>query len=342
MPKKIVVDILHTPHINFFKNVIFELEKKGYQIDIICLDRGKNYKILKEEFPDNKIFKIGKHRGGLLSIYFSANLFRFFALIKFLYGRDYNIGVSVSGFLLGAALKLYRIPNIQFYDDPENKKNLKLQLLTADKLFYPPFKSLNSKIQCFKSLKEWSYLSPDYFKPNKNILKKYGVESKKYIFVRDVSVATSNYNGQMKSIISSAASSFPKEYDVILSIEDKTQIQNFPSSWKKIQEPEKDIHSLIYYSSLLVSSGDSMAREGAILGVPSVYCGIREMTANSIMIDKGMLYHSKSNFVDLLNNKINNFMSEEDQVEFRQTLLQEWGDLNEFIIDKIDNYQINN
>lgn len=336
---RIIIDILHTPHINFFKNIITILEKKGYKVDIICLDRGKNFKIIKEEFPNNEIFKIGKHRGGMWSIIFSANIFRFFFLLKFLYGRGYNIGVSVSGFLLGAALKIYHIPNIQFYDDPENRKNLNLQLLTADGLFYPPFKNLDSKIQCFKSLKEWSYLSPEYFVPDNNVLKKYGLESKRYIFVRDVSVNTSNYKGQKNSIISSAVSSFPKEYDVILSIEDKTMIHNFPSSWKKIQEPEKDIHSLIYYSRLLVSSGDSMAREGAILGVPSIYCGIREMTANKILIEKGMLFHSRSNLHESVNKVIEDEL-EYNQSEYQQSLLDDWGDLNEYIIDKIDKYKI--
>ena len=44
----------------------------------------------------------------------------------------------------------------------------------------------------------------------------------------------------------------------------------------------EDIHSLIYYAAGLVSSGDSMAREAALLGVPSYYLGIwYSMPANA-------------------------------------------------------------
>jgi predicted glycosyltransferase len=34
-----------------------------------------------------------------------------------------------------------------------------------------------------------------------------------------------------------------------------------------------------------------MAREGAMLGVPSVYCGERMMRANDLLIKFGMLHH---------------------------------------------------
>ena len=57
-----------------------------------------------------------------------------------------------------------------------------------------------------------------------------------------------------------------------------------------MKEPVKDIHSLMYFSQVVISSGDSVAREGAMLGVPSIYAGIRDMPANVIMIKKEMLF----------------------------------------------------
>ena len=49
--KAIIVDIMHLPHINLFKNVIKKLVISGYKVDIICLDRGKNYSVLIKELP---------------------------------------------------------------------------------------------------------------------------------------------------------------------------------------------------------------------------------------------------------------------------------------------------
>ena len=36
-----------------------------------------------------------------------------------------------------------------------------------------------------------------------------------------------------------------------------------------------------------------MAREGAMLGVPSIYCGFRNMKANMILENKNILFHVK-------------------------------------------------
>ena len=62
----------------------------------------------------------------------------------------------------------------------------------------------------------------------------------------------------------------------------KKRRDEYPADWILLQEPIEDIHSLIYYAAGLVSSGDSMAREAALLGVPSYYLGIRySMPANA-------------------------------------------------------------
>ena len=61
------------------------------------------------------------------------------------------------------------------------------------------------------------------------------------------------------------------------------------------QEPIEDIHSLIYYAAGLVSSGDSMAREAALLGVPSYYLGIRySMPANAAASKVASLQNQKT------------------------------------------------
>ena len=50
-----------------------------------------------------------------------------------------------------------------------------------------------------------------------------------------------------------------------------------------------------YFSKVVISSGDSMAREGAQLGVPSFYCGVRDMFSNRILIDKGLMFKIQGN-----------------------------------------------
>jgi len=58
-------------------------------------------------------------------------------------------------------------------------------------------------------------------------------------------------------------------FKVLFSLEEKNRRSEYPADWILLQEPIEDIHSLMYYAAGLVSSGDSMAREAALLGIPA-------------------------------------------------------------------------
>lgn len=335
----ILIDIAHIPHVNFFKNLVEMLNVEGQEVSVICLNRGKNFVIAKEEFKGIQVTPIGKHRGKFISIIFEANIIRFFQVLKYCLFNRCDVGVSVGSFVLGSALKILKIPNIQFCDDPENKKNMVLQKMTATELFYPYFYK-DDNIKNFKALKEWSYLSPKYFAASDSQLRQYGVKQKKYIFVREVNSGTTNYKGQSPDVVLAIAEEFPLDYPVILSLENKSNAELYPASWIILKEPVEDVHSLIYYSKIVISSGDSMAREGAMLGVPSIYCGIRDMAANRVLKDKGMLFHkSAEETPQFIQQIIDDNVEIEEQKHFRQDLETEWDDVTEFIMDTLEGYK---
>lgn len=332
-------DILHPAHFNFLKNAIKRLSKERHRVSITGLNRGKLKAIVKNEFSDYNVKFIGRHRGNKYSIIFEANILRFLKMFFFLFGSNLDIGVSVGSFIFGFNCKLRGIPNLQFDDDPERKVNVFLEKLTSTNLIFPPIVEPMGKVKNMNALKEWAYLSPKYFIPNVDVLQKYKLTPKTYIFVREISTGSLNYQGQMENIVATFAHQISKEFKVILSLEDKTTVDQYPSDWIILKEPVQDIHSLMYYSKILISSGDSMAREGAMLGVPSIFCGIREMKANKIMIDRGMLFKKKSNDVlDFIQNIVNGKRKVYNQEEFREKLLNEWDDVTEFIIKQIKKY----
>ncbi len=334
--KKLIVDIRHPAHLNFFRPVLYKLKSEGWIIDIVAIDRGRVYKIAKKEYADFKVTKIGVHRGTKFSIIFEANILRFFQMFFFLLKKKYNIGISVSSFILGSAAKLNGIPNLQFYDDPEYKKHVRLQKLTSSKTYYPKIKDFGPEIETFNALKEWAYLSPRYFNPDPSVLEDYNLLGKKYIFVREVINTSFNYSNQASNLVATISDKFPKEYKVLLSLEDKKTKNLYPDNWCILQEPLRDIHSLMYYSDIMISSGDSMAREAALLGVPAIYCGIREMTANKKLIDLNMLFHITSTKVpDFLKDYIDKKVTVTEQETFRKKLLNEWEDVSLFIEKKI-------
>lgn len=334
---RILIDICHPAHINFFKIVAERLKNEGHEILITVLKRGKLPSIAEDVFYGFNVKIINKHRGTRWSIIFEANILKFFILLKICFQFKPDIGLSAGSFILGAVLKLYNKPNIQFDDDPERKINVFLEKITSTKLYFPIFYNKEkNNIKIYNSLKEWAYLSPEYFNENDSVLSTYEIKSKEYIFIREISTGSLNYLGQKVGIIASIAKSLPPGIKIVMSLEDKTKINQYPSNWIILNEPVKDLHSLIYYSKLLISSGDSMAREAAILGVPSIYCGKRIMAANEVLIREGMLFHLKIEDVPIVvNNIINGKIQIQNQEKFRFFLKNRWDDVNKIIMEEI-------
>lgn len=337
---KIVVDIAHPAHVNFFKKALRILSGQGHEILITGLRRGKLPRILENELGEYPITYVGKHTGSKFSIIYEANIKKFFNLFFFVLKHKPDFGLSVGSFNLGAVMKMFGKPNLQFDDDPERGVNVFLEKMTSTRLFFPPITETAGNVETMKALKEWAYLTPKYFKADTGELSSYSLEPGNFIFVREVSCGSLNYQDQDSNIVASFSEKFPEGMPVLLSLEDKHTIDQYPKDWILLEEPVKDIHSLIYHSRMLVSSGDSMAREAAMLGVPSIYCGIREMKANRLMEEKNMLFKaSPQEAPELMKKVISGELKIKEQQAFRNELLNQWDDITEFIISQVYKYK---
>ena len=95
----------------------------------------------------------------------------------------------------------------------------------------------------------------------------------------------------------------------------------------------------MYYSKCVISSGDSMAREGAMLGVKSIYLGERDMPANTMLIDEGFLERANlDSFKDKFEAIINDKSLAEEQYTFRENLNNKWVDVTSLILSVINKY----
>ena len=332
---KILVDLYHLPQYNFFKHVIKNFDPS--EIDIYCVNRGKLYPVIQHELPGYHVVCIGdyKYNKGMFSMIFKIILPRIFRLYKDAKAAKYRY-VITAHYQANFVAKLLGIPNVAFIDDPR-KFVFPLLKFSADEVFLPPFETKFSGVKYFNALKEWSYLSPKSFSPDSEALKPYKLEAEHYIFIREVSTETSNYLSQDQGIILSIAKDFPKELQVVLSVENKETIPMYPDDWIILKEPVNDIHSLMYFSQVVISSGDSVAREGSMLGVPSIYAGIREMPANHIMIKKGMLLKTKTEeIVNTVVKILNKELEFPERVKFRQHLLEEWDDVTSLVLNKLE------
>jgi predicted glycosyltransferase len=80
-----------------------------------------------------------------------------------------------------------------------------------------------------------------------------------------------------------------------------------------------------------------MAREGAMLGVKSIYCGIREMKANQLLIKEGGLFHHPLDTgIDTINKLAAQAVDTERQEAYRDRLQNKWIDMTAFMHTQIN------
>lgn len=337
---KILIDIKHPAQLNLFKGLSKELLEENWDVTICYLERGKLPNIIKREYAGFNTIPVGSSNGTRWSILWDGNIKRTLAFLELIKKNNYNICIAASSIPLALACKMAGIPVIQFYDDPERIRINQINARLSTQLFFPPIVKNDHKISTFNCLKEWSYLSPKRFQPGEKILAQYELAPYEYIFVREVSNKSFNYYNQQDGIIGGFAHRISSNTKVILSLEDKSKTDRFPRHWNILQEPVEDIHSLIYYSRLVISSGDSMAREGAMLGVPSIYCGTREMKANELLMQAGILEHLPGDSaIPFINKVIGQNFDIEKQTGTRNQLLEQWDDMTSFMKEQINRYK---
>ena len=335
------IDILHTPQLNFYKPLIIMLSAKGYKVYVTALNRGKLPLIVHRELDmisNVEVAIVGRHRMTKFSAVIEANLLRIPKMM--LWKAKKTIKVAFSNGFHTAILSRGGL-NYSFDDDPQTRDyKYKIKYNTACHFcIYESDMPLSPKANILRCTKEWAYLAPKYFTPNPQVLEKYGVQPKEYVFLREVSVGTINYAGQASGAILGIQDLIPKDKKVLFSLEEKDKRHLYPKEWILLQEPIEDIHSLIYYSAGLVSSGDSMAREAALLGVPAYYLGIRyDMPANAAAAKVANLQNQKTaDFSQWVKNlPVSAKEAEEKQQTLREHIDNTFIDINEYMLSLVE------
>ncbi|MBQ6764774.1 MAG: DUF354 domain-containing protein [Paludibacteraceae bacterium] len=339
------IDICHIPQFNFFKPLITELAQRGDLVYVTVLNRGKTAMIMRHELEgveNVQMYVIGKHRMNKFSAIIDANIIRMLKLMYWILNKHIDVALSTNIFtsFLGW---LFRIRNYSYGDDPQVfdlRPNSRFATKAHMCIYEWTLEETKPKrtiiLPC---LKEWAYLNPRTFKPNEKVLEKYGMKPKEYIFLREVTVGTVNYAGQESGAILGIKAIIPKGMKVLFSLEEKKRRDEYPADWILLQEPIEDIHSLIYYSAGLVSSGDSMAREAALLGVPAYYLGIRySMPANAAASKVASLQNRKTmpfeTWIDSLPTDVQE--CEKRQKELRAHIDNEFIDINQYMLKLVE------
>lgn len=343
------IDINHIPQWNFYKPLVETVTRMGHCVYLTVLDRGKLANIVQretEQLAHVQVDIVGRHRMTKWSAIVKANLIRDWQLWHWARGKKIDIGFS-NGMQLAMVCGLKGIPNYSFDDDPQTRdRKWKEKWNTECNFCVYEDETIGAPSHVLRFTKEWAYLNPRTFVPNEKVLEKYGVKPKEYMFLREVTVGTINYAGQESGAILGIKDMIPAGMKVLFSLEEKKRRNEYPADWIMLQEPIEDIHSLIYYSAGLVSSGDSMAREAALLGVPSYYLGIRySMPANAGASKVASLQNRKTESFERWIERVNELRSEgverlmDKQKKLRKHIDAEFIDINRYMLELVENSQ---
>lgn len=269
---RILIDIGHPAHVHYFKNLIWEMQKKGHEFLLVARDRGPTIDLIKKY--GFKFVSRGKGSAttlGKLMYMPKADLLVFKAGLKF---RP-DLFLSFGSIYAAHASKMLGKPHIAFDDTEFSTKEYKL---------YSPFTDVICTPKCFR--RDWGkkqvrfngyielcYLHPNYFKPDRSVLEDLGVEdNEKYVVMRFVAFNAIHDGGVRGFSLANKiklVDQLSKYAKVFITSEN-----SLPKELEKYRfaiAPER-LHDALYFASLYVGDSQTTSTEAALLGVPSVRC----------------------------------------------------------------------
>lgn len=277
---RIMVDIGHPAHVHFFKNFIWEMEKRGHSFLITARDKDVTIRLLQAYGFDFQV--VGKIGRGKLN------------LIKEWIGRDWQIFklarkfkpdvlTGISNPCASHVSRLIGAKSVIFNDTEHAKLGNRVTHPFAHVICTPSCfkKNLGRKQTRYNGYHELAYLHPNYFTPDPSIYSDLGLSpNQKFSVIRLVGWQAVHDIGQHglslkdKQRLVNTLGDFGK---VFISSEQPLSPELEPY---RLTLPSAKFHDVLYYASLCVSEGGSTASEAAVLGTPSIhvsttakYCG---------------------------------------------------------------------
>jgi uncharacterized protein len=351
--KKIAVYLNHPSHYYIFKNVIKTLSKPNTEFMFFCKHKDILEDLLVKDLceyisiPNSRIKKRFSIPGLIVNTCLKNN-----ALLNKL--KDFEPDMLIScasdvaqvGFLL-------RIPSFVLNDDDA-------KVVPFSACFGWPFATnIFAPLSCnmgywrkktifYNGFQKLAYLHPNYFQPDKKVIRRYGLMDETYFLIRSVSLTAhhdKNIRGLNNELVEKLIKILSPHGRVFISSE-----KELPPNLNiyKLHINPLDIHHVIYFSALLVGDSQSMAHEAALLGTPSVRyndfvgrIGVMEELEHKYHLTFGISPDKPGVFLD----KVKELAVLKEKSAFKekaQKMIEKMIDLPSFVAWFIENYPESN
>ena len=270
----ILIDIGHPAHVHLFRNLYFELEKRGHKVVVTAKDVPAITELLKKYGID--FINLGVKKDGITGKVFSQLKFNY--LIWNIVKKekiDIALGTSVS---VAQVSRWSKMKSIVLDDDDDDVEPFFVKYVHpfCDTLLSPDVlagKRKRKDTVYYAGLHELAYLHPHVFKPDISVLEEAGLSKDEQFFILRFNVFKAYHDADVYGLSLKQKLELVemlKPYGKIL-ITTERDIEPELEEYHLRLSPEK-IHSLLYYSTLFIGDSQTMASEAAVLGTPSVRC----------------------------------------------------------------------
>lgn len=337
---RLLIDLTHPAHVHFFKNAAKIWREHGNQVAFASRKKEITLDLLKAYEIQNRC--LSNIRKGLLGLGIEL-IEHEFGLVKFAKEFRPDLILNIGGTFIVHAGKMLGIKTCVFTDTEHAKLSNSLTFPFATWICTPKAfnEDLGPKQIRYDGYQEMAYLHPEYFRPDPNILDEIKLSSNDpYFVLRFVSWGASHDVGK-KGLSDSEKIMLVKQLEPLgrVIITSETPLSAELDSYRMSISPIH-IHDLLYYASLYVGEGATMAAEAAILGTPSIYINpLSAGTLDELENEYHLIYQNLC--LDKIINKakkmLRNVKAKNHYKIDHQRMLTNKVDVTQWLVDFVEN-----
>ena len=292
---KIWFDLTNSPHVQFFRQMIGELQDEGHEVVITSRNAANTTELL--DLYGMKYTIVGKSYGKKLRNKIFGNIVRVKDLVKFIKKNKIDAAISQSSFTSAIAGRLAGVPTI-YTNDNEHAMGNKISFICAHKIFIPEFIPVekitnlivkSKKVTQYPGVKEGIYLWKRYgeFVSPKHEVKK--------IYYRPEPYFAQYYKGKT-NVLDDAIVELKNIFDITVLPRDDNQRKHFADErfdGVKVCQKPMTFDEIAADCSLFIGAGGTMTREMAVIGIPTVSIYQDQLLdVDRFLISKGLMLHN--------------------------------------------------
>lgn len=350
---RILIDMGHPGHVHFFKNFIWEMERKGHTVLITARNKEITLDLLSKYHFD--FVPVGRQKSGKFNL-IKEWILRDLQILKIAreFHPDFLMGIGNPS--VAHAAKLIGKKSIIFTDTEHAKFANGITYPFADVICTPScFKyDFGPKQVRYSGCHQLASLHPNRFTPDPAVLTELGLDTDDNIFLVRFAAFDASHDTKTehfdKRYIPELINRLEDNGTVVISSEVK--LEPYLQKYQYKLSPDR-YHDLLYFSKMYIGEGSTSAMEAAVLGVPPIHferlnIGGQKSTIfpyigvlNELQAKYNLLY-SFCDERDLLS-KVDEILADLNQAKViwgrrRDALLNDKIDVTAFMVWFIENY----